>query len=74
VWNRPAGKIAHRMSREKGRLPDGSFQLMQSVTLDAPKTQTWIMRRVVAHRYTATLTDASAPVEGEAEGDLFHLS
>lgn len=57
-------------------LPDGSFQLVQSVTLDrdAPKTRTWIMRRVDEHRYTATLTDASGPVEGEAYGDLFHLS
>jgi len=57
-------------------LPDGSFQLTQSVTLepDAPKTRTWVMRRVDDHRYTATLTDASGPVEGEAYGNLFHLS
>jgi len=57
-------------------LPDGGFQLMQSVTLgrNAPKTRTWVMRRVDEHRYTATLTDASGPVEGEAYGDLFHLS
>jgi hypothetical protein len=39
---------------ERQTLPDGSFQLMQSVTPDAPKTQTWVMRRVDAHRYTAT--------------------
>ena len=57
-------------------LPDGSLQLTQSVTLDgnAPKTRTWVMRRVDEHRYTATLTDASGPVEGEAHGNLFHLS
>ena len=57
-------------------LPDGSFQLMQSVTLgrDAPTKRTWVLRRVDEHRYTATLTDASGPVEGEAYGDLFHLS
>jgi hypothetical protein len=39
---------------ERQTLSDGSFQLMQSVTMDAPKTQTWVMRRVDAHRYTAT--------------------
>ena len=65
-----------RVQGQGQTLPDGSFQLVQSVTLDrnAPKTRTWVMRRVDEHRYTATLTDASGPVEGEAYGDLFHLS
>lgn len=62
--------------REGQTLPDSSFYLVQSVTLDqdAPKTRTWIMRRVDQHRYTATLTDASVPVQGEAYGDPFHLN
>jgi hypothetical protein len=32
------------------------------------------MQRLDPHRYSATLTDASGPVQGEAYGDLFHLS
>lgn len=55
-------------------LPDGGLQLMQSVTLDrdAPTTRIWVMRRVDERQYTATLTDASGPVEGEAY--VFNLS
>ena len=56
-------------------LPDGSFRLDQSITFDedAPQMRTWVMRRLDAHHYTATLTDASGAVQGEAYGDLFHL-
>ena len=56
-------------------LPDGSFRLDQSVTFDQdpPEMRTWVVRRLDSHRYSATLTDASGPVEGEAYGDLFHL-
>ena len=56
-------------------LPDGSFRLVQSVTLDqdAPQFRTWVMHRLDAHRYTATLSGASGPVEGQAYGNLFHL-
>ena len=56
-------------------LPDGSFRLDQSVTFDqgAPEIRTWVMRRLDSHHYTATLTDASGAVEGEAYGNLFHL-
>ena len=56
-------------------LPDGSFRLDQRITFGhgKPKTRTWIMRRVGSHHYTATLTDASGPVKGEAYGNLFHL-
>ena len=56
-------------------LADGSLRLEQTVTFDrdAPQVRTWVMQRVDAHHYTATLTDASGPVEAEAYGDLFHL-
>ncbi len=56
-------------------LADGTFRLEQSVTFDdgEPQTRTWVMQRFDAHRYTATLTDASGPVEAEAYGDLLHL-
>jgi hypothetical protein len=55
--------------------PDGSFRLDQSVTFDddAPTTRIWMMQRLDARRYTASLTDASGLVEGEAYGELFHL-
>ena len=57
-------------------LPDGSFQLTQTVTLnaDAPEMRTWVIRRIDEHRYTGTLSDASGPVRGEVYGDLFHLT
>ncbi len=56
-------------------LPDGSFRLDQSITFDqnTPRMRTWVLRRLDAHHYTATLTDASGAVQGEAYGDLFHL-
>ncbi|MHB1303706.1 MAG: DUF3833 family protein [Acidiphilium sp.] len=56
-------------------LPDGSFRLDQSVSFDhhPPKLRSWTMRRVGAHHYVATLTDASGPVKAEAYGNLFHL-
>ena len=57
-------------------LPDGTFQLTQIVSFDhdAPRTRTWLLRRLDAHRYGATLTDATGPVHGEAYGNLFHLT
>lgn len=56
-------------------LPDGSLRLEQRVVFDRepPRTRTWILRKVDAHRYTGTLTDASGEVQAEAYGDLFHL-
>lgn len=56
-------------------LPDGSFRLVQRVSFDhdAPTMRTWVVRRLDANHYTASLTDASGPVEGETYGDLFHL-
>lgn len=56
-------------------LADGRFQLDQVVSSDQGEDQkrTWLMQRLDAHRYTATLTDASGPVEAEAHGNLFHL-
>ena len=56
-------------------LTDGTFRLEQTVVVDqdAPKKRTWVMQRIDAHHYTATLTDASGRVDAEAYGDLFHL-
>ena len=56
-------------------LPDGSFQLDQTITFghDKPVTRRWVMRRIGAHHVAATLTDASGPVAGESYGNLFHL-
>ena len=57
-------------------LADGSLRLDQIVIFDRekPELRTWVMRRLDAHRYTATLTDASGTVEAEAYGDTFHLT
>jgi hypothetical protein len=79
-----SGVLANRTGAPTRRLhvkgsglaqPDGSFRLEQSVTFDqdAPQMRTWVLRRLDAHRYTATLTDASGTVEAEAYGDVFHL-
>ena len=56
-------------------LPDGDLRLVQHITFDqdAPTERTWVLHRTGDHNYTATLTDASGPVTGEAYGDLFHL-
>ena len=56
-------------------LGDGSLRLEQRVTLgdDAPQMRTWLLRRIDAHRFTATLTDAAGPVRAESYGDLLHL-
>ncbi len=56
--------------------PDGSFKLDQTIAWNSGKVdqRTWIMRRVGADRYEASLTDASGPMHGEVHGNLFHLS
>lgn len=56
-------------------MPDGTFRLEQNVSIEQQPTQNriWVMRKVDAHHYTATLTDASGPVDAEAYGNLFHL-
>lgn len=57
-------------------LADGTFQLDQVVSFPdegRQQTRTWLMQRLDAHRYTATLTDASGPVEAEVHGNLMHL-
>ncbi len=57
-------------------LANGDLQLEQSVTFDgqSPRTRTWVMSRLDAHHYMATLTDASGPVSLDAYGNLLHLS
>ncbi|MDQ6610882.1 MAG: DUF3833 domain-containing protein [Gemmatimonadota bacterium] len=56
-------------------LPNGEFRLDQTITFeqDAPTTRAFIFRRLDAHHYVATLTDASGPVHGEVYGNLLHL-
>jgi hypothetical protein len=61
-------------------LPDGRFQLEQTISQSTPglpgvetTRRTWLMSKVDGPRYTATLTDAAGPVTAEAHGNLFHL-
>ena len=56
-------------------LADGDFRLDQTISFEGQpsRTRTWTLRRTGLHEYTASLTDASGPVRGEAFGDLFHL-
>jgi hypothetical protein len=55
--------------------PDGNLRLSQSIVFGqgAPQRRTWLLRRLDAHHYAGTLTDASGPVRAEAYGTLFHL-
>jgi len=64
-----------RVTGSGERLPDGSLRLIQRIRFDqdAPTMRTWVVRRLDAHHYTASLTDAAGPVDGETYGDLFHL-
>ena len=57
-------------------LADGDFRLEQTISVDGQpsRTRTWTLRRTSPHGYTATLTDASGPVRGEAYGNLFHIT
>ena len=76
VENSSGAPIRRFQVKGVGRaLPDGTFSLEQSITFDAhaPEQRTWILTRLDAHHYSATLTDASGPVAAEAYGDLFHL-
>lgn len=61
-------------------LADGRFQLDQTISQSIPGTsniqtssRTWLMTKVDATHYTATLTDAAGPVTAEVHGNLFHL-
>jgi hypothetical protein len=61
-------------------LPDGRFQLEQTISQNTPgspnvekTSRTWLMTKVDANHYTATLTDAAGPVTGEVHGNLLHL-
>lgn len=74
--NRAGAPTRHLRVQGKGVvMPDGSLRLEQSLAFDneAAQTRTWILRKVDAHRYTGSLTDAAGPVEAEAYGNLFHL-
>jgi hypothetical protein len=53
---------------------DGAFRLDQTTTSQGKAdTRTWIIRRLDAHRYEASLTSAAGPVRGEAYGNLVHF-
>lgn len=71
------GRAPRAMSVEGfGRVEsDGTFRLDQTVTFadGEVRTRTWLMRRVDAHAYTATLSDAAGEVAAETKGNVFHV-
>jgi hypothetical protein len=76
------GKPSRQISvTSNGRLlADGRFQLDQTISQSTPgmpdvatSTRTWLMTKVDATHYTATLTDAAGPVTAEVHGNLLHL-
>ena len=56
-------------------LADGDLRLDQTIDFDGdpPRERSWVLHRIDAHRYSASLTDATGPVRAEAYGNLFHL-
>ncbi len=54
---------------------DGKFRLDQTITFadGAVETRTWLLRRVDATHYSATLSDAKGEVIAESNGNRFHL-
>ncbi|MGI8508198.1 MAG: DUF3833 family protein [Gemmatimonadaceae bacterium] len=54
---------------------DSTFRLDQTVTFrdGTMEKRTWHMRRLDAHTYSATLSDAAGKVSAETHGNLFHL-
>ncbi len=59
-----------------GRIdPDGELVLDQSIAFEGKRVRqrTWRLRRIDAHHFTGTLTDAVGPVQAQAYGDLLHL-
>ncbi len=71
-----APSATFRVDSHGETLADGDFRLDQTISFDGQpsRTRSWSLRRISAHGYTATLTDASGPVRGEAYGNLFHLT
>ena len=56
------------------RLSDGALRLDQTTVSEGKSDpRRWLIRKVDAHRYEASLTDAAGPVRGEAYGNLLHL-
>ncbi len=55
--------------------PDGCLKLVQQVSFEGKASieRTWVLRRIDAHHYEASLTDAEGLVGGEAYGNLFRL-
>lgn len=56
-------------------LPDGSFQLDQTVTFQGkpPEKRTWILQTVTPGVYAGTLSDAAGEVKGRTEGNRLIL-
>ena len=54
---------------------DGDFRLDQTIQFGngAVENRTWLLRRVNAQHFTATLSDAQGPVRAESNGNLLHL-
>lgn len=54
---------------------DGGFTLDQTITYadGAVESRKWVLRRLSATAYTATLSDADGDVNADVTGNLFHL-
>ena len=76
VFENRAGQPARRFSTvcDGRREADGTLLLDQTFTYEDGKVQQrhWRIRRLDAHRYTATANDVVGTGEGEAYGNAFH--
>lgn len=75
--NRSGAPTQRFQVQGRGRsLPDGRFQLVQSITFQGqpPRERTWVLTKVDGHHYQGTLTDARGPVRAEAYGNVFRVT
>lgn len=72
VFHRARGVRVHGAGRVE---PDGTLVLDQRVEQEGrpATTRAWRIRAVAPGRYAGTLTDATGPVTGEADGPRLHL-
>lgn len=64
-----------QVASEGRQEPDGGFRLDQNITYGDGEIErrTWRIRAIDARTYTGTLSDASGDMDGEVEGNVFHL-
>ncbi len=74
--NRRGHPIRRVVTRTRGEWEGDTLRLEQELTFndDPPQHRSWRIRRLDAHRYSATANDVVGTAIGEASGNVFHWS